>query len=914
MRKRNGIVLVGMLAVALVVAGYFIRKEKQIVVVDPWTAVPSDAFLIIETSDFPELLTRATDRNGIISILSDMKWAAAVTDAASAVDSITGGRDVRELISNRKVLLSFHIMGQGPATAMAVMNTGPSFSSRHLIKLCGQSGGSVSATRELGGARTFEVAYGKGSTKSLVYMAMTSGIIIVSTSGTLVENALNNKDAGSDIRHQQGFTPVVAASGKESDNLFILFRNLPRVLQSFVSQDDISMISSAAIAAGGDLTTREDGLFLSGFVSTAGAGVGADRLRDAVAAESGVHELLPQGTLRYTTVMRRASISGTTTGDPSAINATDLALSLSPFTGTEVTTAVLPLTEGTGRVMLFRMTDRQSAETVLRERLTDKYRTMGMRESHFLARVKNDNGDETFIYKMPFTGVASILSGESSASGTDEWVLFSRSYMVFAPSPDLLALIKRESDSDNTLINDPGFREMEKTLPTRSAFVFYASGRALRSVIGEIVTPAASASLTDKAIASIDGIGLSLTPSNDMIYTSLSVRYHDPSLAQAPSGGTTVTEKRDLSGTGTDSGLNLIWKVKLDAALAARPFLFLNHNTGATEIFVQDQKNNIYLVSATGKILWKALIREKIAGDVFMIDYYRNGKNQLLFSGKNYLHLIDRNGNYVDKFPVKLRSPASNTLALFDYENNKDYRLCIAGEDRKIYVYDRSGAPVRGWNLFTTRGKVTEPVTFFRVRGKDYLFASDDQSVYLLDRMGNIRVTPQSPLKKASGSAVRLVTGDNQTLVFTEPEGTIINLSLDGTVRRQTISSFSADHRFDCNDINGDGLQEYLFLDRNILRVYGSDGTEAYTKSFETELLNGPVIFSFSSSDRKTGVYEVNKKLLHVTGRNGAPVPGFPLPSGPFFTAGRYANKSSWNLFADQNDSYLYNYELSAGK
>ncbi|MCU0379121.1 MAG: hypothetical protein MUC78_12775, partial [Bacteroidales bacterium] len=192
MRKRNGIVLVGMLAVALVVAGYFIRKEKQIVVVDPWTAVPSDAFLIIETSDFPELLTRATDRNGIISILSDMKWAAALTDAAAAVDSITGGRDVRELISNRKVLLSFHIIGQGPVTAMAVMNTGPSFSSRHLIKLCGQSGGSVSATRELGGARTFEVAYGKGGTKSLVYMAMTSGIIIVSTSGTLVENALNN--------------------------------------------------------------------------------------------------------------------------------------------------------------------------------------------------------------------------------------------------------------------------------------------------------------------------------------------------------------------------------------------------------------------------------------------------------------------------------------------------------------------------------------------------------------------------------------------------------------------------------------------------------------------------------------------------------------------------------------------------
>jgi hypothetical protein len=129
-----------------------------------------------------------------------------------------------------------------------------------------------------------------------------------------------------------------------------------------------------------------------------------------------------------------------------------------------------------------------------------------------------------------------------------------------------------------------------------------------------------------------------------------------------------------------------------------------------------------------------------------MIDYYRNGKLQLLFTGRDYIHLIDRNGNYVDKFPVKMRSPASNTLAVFDYENNKDYRLFIAGEDRKIYAYDRSGTPVRGWNLFTVRGKVTDPVAFFRVRGKDYLFVSDDQAVYVLDRTGNIRVAHQEPL------------------------------------------------------------------------------------------------------------------------------------------------------------------------
>ena len=672
MRKRNGILLVGLLAVALVIAGYLIRKEKQVVIIDPWTAIPSDAFLIIETPDFPELLTWATDRNGITARLSDMKWAASLMKAAALIDSITGSQDLREMISNRKVVLSFHVMGQGHINAMAVMNTGKSLTAKRLIQLCEKSGGIVTNSKELGGTRTFTVTYGQGANKVPTFMAIGSGIIIISSSEIIVANALNNRETGSDIRHQQGFTPVVSASGTGSDNLFILFRNLPKVLQSFISADNINSISSAAIAAGGDLTTREDGLQLSGFLSTAGAGTGADRLADVTPEESGVHEMLPQGTLSYRTVMRRAFISGDTATDPLSINATDLALSLSPFTGTEVTTAIIPVSAGEGKAMIFRMTDRQSAETMLKYRLTARYRTMGMRESHFLASIKNESGEEAFIYKMPFNGVASILSGESADPDIDAWVLFSRSYMVFAGSPEILAIIRRDSDSENTLINDPDFREMEKTLPTRSSFVFYASGNALRSVTGKIMTPEASASITEKMISSIDGIGLSLTPSNGMIYTSLSVRYSDPSQKTSLAGNTAAADGTLSTPSVTSGGLNLFWKVKLDAGLASRPFLFRNHNTGATEIFVQDEKNNIYLVSASGKILWKAAIRERIPGDVFMIDYYRNGKNQLLFSGKNYLHLIDRNGNYVDRFPVKLRSPATNTLAVFDYENNKD--------------------------------------------------------------------------------------------------------------------------------------------------------------------------------------------------------------------------------------------------
>ncbi len=909
MRKRIGIILVVILAIALAVAAFFLRKEKQVVVIDPWEAVPADAFFIIETSDFPELLTRITDPAGILSGLSGLDWAASLVRSASSIDSVTGGREVRELISNRRMLISFHTAGQRQAAPMVVMSTGPAFTARKLMLLCSQAGATVTDKRDLGGTRTFTLTFSQGSLQKSVYLALTSGILIISPSESMITAALDNRSAGSDIRHQQGFSRVVSAAGKTADNLFVLFRNLPPFLKSFTDPEDISAISSVAIAGGGDLTTAEEGLFISGFLTTAGAGTGADRLRDVVPAECGVHELLPRNTLSYSTVMRRASLSGETASDPASINATDLALILSPFTGTEVTEGLIASGEGSERIRLFRMSDPQSAEEVLQQRLKARYRYMGLRESHFMASARNSDGTEEVIYRMPFTGVASILAGVEKSKAGDQWVTFARSYMIFSESPEALAAVLRESALGNTLINDPGFREMEKSMPTKSSYLFFSSGRVLKSQLSEYLTPAAVASLSDRALSGISGVAVSMTPSNEMIYTSLSVRYSAGGEQQgsAPVAATDVT-----NGETDSSGLKLLWKVKLDAEPSVRPFFFTNHNTGATEIFIQDRNNNIYLISSSGKILWKAAIREKITGNIFMIDYYKNGKLQLLCAGRDYMHLIDRNGNYVDKYPVKMQSPASNTLALFDYENNKEYRLFLAGEDRKIYAYDRSGTPVRGWNLFTTRGKVTDPVSFFRVRGKDYLFVADDQAVYVLDRTGNIRVAHQEPLLKAPGSAARLAVEDDPAIIFSAPDGSTVRLLFDGTVNKESITGISASHRSEFGDLDGDDVTDRLTIDQGVLIAFDGSGNEMWRYSAGGEELAGPWFVQTGTDEMRIAIYDTGKRMLHLIRRNGASVSGFPRPAGPLFNTGKVTNKSTWNLISVEDENYLCNHTLNS--
>ena len=94
------------------------------------------------------------------------------------------------------------------------------------------------------------------------------------------------------------------------------------------------------------------------------------------------------------------------------------------------------------------------------------------------------------------------------------------------------------------------------------------------------------------SINKIQAAGYQFASSNEMIYNSLSIRFKD--------------EVREESTTE--------WETLLDTTACIKPFFFTNHNTGAKEIFIQDMKNNTYLINAAGRVLWKVPLRERITG------------------------------------------------------------------------------------------------------------------------------------------------------------------------------------------------------------------------------------------------------------------------------------------------------------
>ena len=85
---------------------------------------------------------------------------------------------------------------------------------------------------------------------------------------------------------------------------------------------------------------------------------------------------------------------------------------------------------------------------------------------------------------------------------------------------------------------------------------------------------------------------------------------------------------------------------------------------------IQDQKNQLYLLSNAGIILWKQMLDGPLKSEVFQVDCYKNGKMQYLLSTRHKIYLLDRNGNPVEKYPVELRSPATAGISVFDYDKD----------------------------------------------------------------------------------------------------------------------------------------------------------------------------------------------------------------------------------------------------
>lgn len=215
--------------------------------------------------------------------------------------------------------------------------------------------------------------------------------------------------------------------------------------------------------------------------------------------------------------------------------------------------------------------------------------------------------------------------------------------------------------------------------------------------------------------------------------------------------------------------------IKLDNDILNTPQFVINHRTKQKEIVVQDVKNKLYLISNTGNILWKKQLKGPILGSVEQIDSYKNGRLQLAFVTPNHLYVIARNGKDVDNFPMVFKDKITQPLSVFDYDNNKKYRLFIT-QGANVLLYNASGQTVKGFKFTKANGTINYKPQHIRLGNKDYILIKTDAELHILSRRGTARVTPKTKANYSDQGVYEY----NNTFTTTTQDGKLISIDQKG--------------------------------------------------------------------------------------------------------------------------------------
>jgi hypothetical protein len=407
------------------------------------------------------------------------------------------------------------------------------------------------------------------------------------------------------------------------------------------------------------------------------------------------------------------------------------------------------------------------------------------------------NETEYEIYPMPVENLPEILGGSFFNPLRGDLFAFAGNTLILADDIQTLQDVLHFYSIGRILANDPFYQSVSDLISSRSNVTFYAVPHKARPLLKTILSSRSVATLaTDEEFLKQTGsVCMQFNSRNGMFLHNLFARF-----------------------IGMDySRPQTIWESRLEAKITGSPTWVVNHITGEQEITVQDETGNFYLLNSSGRILWKKKIAEPINSAIYQVDVMKNGKLQYLFSTPSSIHLIDRNGNYLPNFPVALPSVATNGLSVIDFDKTRDYRLIIAGTDKRIYCLDKNGKAIKGWEFKETTGPVTHPVQHLKIRNKDYLVFTDDLKVYILDRKGAVKVKPDKDIPISVNSQLQYdgqASDKGSRFLITDVDGNIFAINLDGTVESTKLDTYGPNHYFAFEDLNQDGLKDYLFIDK----------------------------------------------------------------------------------------------------
>ena len=237
-----------------------------------------------------------------------------------------------------------------------------------------------------------------------------------------------------------------------------------------------------------------------------------------------------------------------------------------------------------------------------------------------------------------------------------------------------------------------------------------------------------------------------------------------------------------------NSEIELKFETSISNEIILGPLIVKNHTNNKNEVFIQDSENIIYLINDNGQIEWTKKINDRVIDEVKQIDSYKNGRLQYVFATQNSLHMIDRKGRDVGKFPLKFNDQITKPVSVFDYDNNKNYRLLITQND-ELFMFDSKGNRVRGFD-YNKKSKIITKPEHFRISNKDIIVFKTSDDLKILNRRGKVRIKINGDYNYSKDEIFQY----QNSLLTTTVNNKIVKIDMKGNSKE--LSSMSFDGKY----------------------------------------------------------------------------------------------------------------------
>ncbi len=881
-------------------------------------SVPEEAGLIITTPKLYELCKTLNQDNVMWGDIKKIDKLDNIIGLVNTIDTtLSGNNNLRSIVSGNNVAISLIKEGKNVITPLlSLFADEVDFKSfRDIINKLATSNGYKCCSATFDNSTIYGVEDPK-SKKLVLTFAYTKGILMISTSKLTMETAILHANNGNSIvsTHAE-LRRLMQTQGKNAHGVVIVnYTKLAELLRQDLSQasapSTINLISRQSEWGVLDINLSTQNITCAGYsASKPGVSQYSKLMNMQQPVDNSFINMLPSKTASFTSMgikdMDIFKDNYLTNNNDIGSGYHDLTNQMKSKYGIAMDVEIYNMIGD--RITEFRcdynlagrsrdqyiiasLRNSELAETVMRQLCTQYAKKQNIQENKAVFNITSSTNKSFTVYQVPVQKLFSSYFSNIFTSAPQYYVCYN-GWGVFGSTVQSLKEYINCMEVRKTLAGNANFNEFANLAASKSNLFYYADIAYCPAEIKALLNKANADSWAknENKIMNFRSVAFQMSNDDDgLTYTRVALMHSH-----------IVEDERYIS-----------WITPVDTTISRKPQIVKNHNTADKEVVVFDNTNKMYLFNKEGGRLFKKQMPEPVTSAVSQIDMYGNNKLQYLFATENFLHIIDRNGQYVSAFPLKLPASTSAEISVFDYDKNSNYRIFVPCSDRKIYLYNQEGHILEGWPI-KTREPVITPVQYFRIMDNDYLICADNLKTYILNRRGEVRINVTTNFSKGKNTLFYVDYSDgpdDPKFITTTASGEVVRISMNGACKISKVrKNYSADHYFEFADINGDGNMEYIFSDQSLLEVYTLDGKLLFSQNFDGTI-GKPNLFAFSANDIKIGVTCRNKNKIYLINNQGNICNGFPLNGISEFSITKLNNKDKYSVVTGSNENFLYNY------